>query len=325
MNQTLVSLKQKLAPIADLIKDKNDVFYFDYPLHLNVGDLLIYHGTEQFFKRHRIKVRLRRSEYDMNINEIKRKITPNTTILLHGGGNFGDLYLQHQKLREEMVKHFPDNRIIVLPQTLYFKDEKNLEKSAALFRKHADCHLLARDTRTAKAFKQFSPNVHLFPDMAHELYGALPIKSNNSGKQLYFLRKDIEASEIEKNILAALPENADIKDWDDILSEIDNIVLALSWRLNKFANKQNRSWLKDLCYQFWFAYTKRIINRAANVFLQNEYITTTRLHGHIFSCLLDIPNCVCDNAYGKNLSYAELWTKNINFVELDKSCLNSKN
>ncbi|QPB42722.1 polysaccharide pyruvyl transferase family protein [Rodentibacter haemolyticus] len=318
MNSTLISLKQKLSPIADLIKDKNDVFYLDYPLHLNVGDLLIYHGTEQFFKDHHINVTLKRCEFDVDLNEIKRRITPNTTILLHGGGNFGDLYPQHQKIREEMVQRFPNNRIIVLPQTLYFKDQKNLEKSAALFRQHNDCYLLARDERTEETFKQFSQKVSLSPDMAHELYGTLPTKKNTTDERLYFLRKDIEASDVEKTILATLSPNANVKDWGDILSRVDDIVLAFSWRINKFANQQNWGWLKDLFHQFWFAYTKRIVNRVAKIFLQNDSVTTTRLHGHIFSCLLEIPNRVCDNAYGKNSGYANLWTKEIDFVEIDK-------
>ena len=76
MNQQLIDLKNKLSPIAGLIEDKNDVFYLDYPLHLNVGDLLIYHGTEQFFVDHGINVTLKRSEFDMDLTEIKRKITP---------------------------------------------------------------------------------------------------------------------------------------------------------------------------------------------------------------------------------------------------------
>ena len=198
MNQQLIDLKNKLAPIADLIKDKNDVFYLDYPLHLNVGDLLIYHGTEQFFTDHNIRVTLKRSEFDVDIEELKQKITPNTTILLHGGGNFGDLYPQHQNLRETIIRMFPNNRVIVLPQTLFYKSQETLEKSAALFRQHQDCHLLARDERTANAFKQFSPNVYLSPDMAHELYGTLPTKNTQTGQSLYFLRKDIEASDIEK-------------------------------------------------------------------------------------------------------------------------------
>ena len=130
MNQQLIDLKNKLTSIADLIQDKNDVFYLDYPLHLNVGDLLIYHGTEQFFTDHNIRVTLKRSEFDVDIEELKQKITPHTTILLHGGGNFGDLYPQHQKIREMVVQTFPNNRVIVLPQTLFYKSQETLEKSA---------------------------------------------------------------------------------------------------------------------------------------------------------------------------------------------------
>ena len=317
MNQLLIDLKQKLAPIADLIKDKSDVFYFDYPLHLNVGDLLIYHGTEQFFKDYQINVRLTRSEFDINLDEVKAKITPNTTILLHGGGNFGDLYPQHQKIREAMAKNFPNNRIIVLPQTLYFKKAENLQQSAEIFRAHKDCHLLARDLRTFETFKDFSDKVYLSPDMAHELYGALANKQNSTGETLYFLRKDVEASQVEKDITASLPQDAAIKDWDDLLSATDNRVLALTWRVAKIANKLNLSWLKDRVQRFWFHYTQGIINRVAKDFLAYDAVTTTRLHGHIFSCLLEIPNRVCDNAYGKNKAYASLWTKDLPFVSLD--------
>lgn len=316
MKAILTALKQQLDPIADLIQDKKDVFYFDYPLHLNVGDLLIYHGTEQFFKDHHIQVRLTRSEFDLDLAEVQQKITPNTTILLHGGGNFGDLYPQHQKIREMMVRHFPNNRIIVLPQTLYFKEEKNQAKSAALFRQHNDCHLLARDIRTLEAFKQFSDNARLSPDMAHQLYGTLPVKSATTGKQLYFLRKDIEASQVEKAIIETLPQDANIQDWDDILSNVDSKVLAISWRVGKLANRFKLNWLKNALNQFWFAYTKRIVTRVAKVFLNNDQVTTTRLHGHIFSCLLELPNQVCDNSYGKNSGYASLWTKDLDFVEL---------
>ena len=154
--------------------------------------------------------------------------------------------------------------------------------------------------------------------MAHQLYGTMETKQGTTGEQLYFLRKDIEASDVEKNILAQLPANSNVKDWEDILSTEDDVVLALSWRMSKMANKFGLGWLKDLCHQFWYAYTQRIVKRVAQVFLANDKVTTTRLHGHIFSCLLEIPNRVCDNSYGKNSSYAKLWTKELDFVELDK-------
>lgn len=42
MNSTMIELKNKLKEILPFIKDKNDVIYLDYPMHHNVGDLLIY-------------------------------------------------------------------------------------------------------------------------------------------------------------------------------------------------------------------------------------------------------------------------------------------
>ena len=37
MNQLLIDLKNKLNPIVELIKDKNDAFYFDYPASFECG------------------------------------------------------------------------------------------------------------------------------------------------------------------------------------------------------------------------------------------------------------------------------------------------
>ena len=63
--------------------------------------------------------------------------------------------------------------------------------------------------------------------MAHQLYGNHGNKEKGkTGEQLYFLRKDIEASDIEKNILAQLPANSNVKDWEDILSTEDDVVFS---------------------------------------------------------------------------------------------------
>ena len=44
------------------------------------------------------------------------------TILLHGGGNFGDLWPIYQRFREHVIAAFPDHRIVQLPQTVHFRD-----------------------------------------------------------------------------------------------------------------------------------------------------------------------------------------------------------
>lgn len=57
-------------------------------------------------------------------NSATASLTPldsNVVILLHGGGNFGDIYGSSQKFRKDVIELYPDNKIIILPQTIYFK------------------------------------------------------------------------------------------------------------------------------------------------------------------------------------------------------------
>lgn len=317
MDKILISLKQELGKIVELI-NKEDAFYFDYPMHLNVGDLLIYAGTEAFFKEYNINIRLRRCLQTFDINEVKKNITKNTTIICHGGGNLGDLYPLLQKLREELVINFPNNRIILLPQTGYFSNQNEMKKSAAIFSAHKDCHLFARDLPTLELLKNFSDKVILCPDMAHQLYGEFPLKNKVESlekNKLYFLRKDIEASQLEKNIESTLSASAVVKDWDDIVTSNDIMYARIYSKLARISNISHLSIFKDKINDLWYKHTLNIIERARNEFMKYDLVVTSRLHGHIFSCLLGIPNQVCDNSYGKNLGYYNQWTKDIDYAE----------
>lgn len=317
MDKILISLKQELGKIVELI-NKEDAFYFDYPMHLNVGDLLIYAGTEAFFKEYNINIRLRRCLQTFDINEVKKNITKNTTIICHGGGNLGDLYPLLQKLREELVINFPNNRIILLPQTGYFSNQDEMKKSAAIFSAHKDCHLFARDLPTLELLKNFSDKVILCPDMAHQLYGEFPLKNKVESlekNKLYFLRKDIEASQLEKNIESTLSASAVVKDWDDIVTSNDIMYARIYSKLARISNISHLSIFKDKINNLWYKHTLNIIERARNEFMKYDLVVTSRLHGHIFSCLLGIPNQVCDNSYGKNLGYYNQWTKDIDYAE----------
>ncbi|OOH90348.1 polysaccharide pyruvyl transferase [Pasteurellaceae bacterium 15-036681] len=318
MNNVLIDLKQQLSKINELIIDKDDVLYFDYPLHLNVGDLLIYAGTEAFFKDYNINIRLRRCLQSFDLNEVKKYIHPNTTLICHGGGNFGDLYPLIQKLREDIVQAFPNNRVIVMPQTAHFSNQQAMEKSAKIFKSHPDCHLFARDISTFNLLKNhFSDNVALSPDMAHQLYGSLQTKKVESEDKpqnvLYFLRKDIEKSNLEQQIRSSLSNEATVKDWEDILTVRDHKYELFCSRLATFANRFNLTFLKNRVNKMWYRYSLEVIERVRQIFISYDLVVTSRLHGHIFSCLLEIPNEVCDNSYGKNLGYYNQWTKEIPF------------
>ena len=87
-------------------------------------------------------------------------------------------------------------------------------------------------------------------------------------------------------------------------------------RLSKLANRFHFSWLKDKINEMWYQHAMQVIERCQAVFLSYDNVVTSRLHGHIFSCLLGLPNEVCDNSYGKNTGYYHQWTKDIDYAKI---------
>ena len=69
---------------------------------------------------------------------------------------------------------------------------------------------------------------------------------------------------------------------------------------------------------WWIWQSKRFVKRATELFGCYEAVESDRLHAHILSCLMSIPNKIHDNSYGKNSSYIMEWTKDSPLVELVK-------
>ncbi|AME07350.1 polysaccharide pyruvyl transferase family protein [Bacillus siamensis] len=290
-------LKETLAGLLSVIPPKSDIMYADYPLYGNVGDLLIMKGTEAFFKAHGIRVKQR---WNPDNFPFGRRAGKETIIVCQGGGNFGDLYPYYQTFRERIVKAFPENRIVILPQTIYYQDKTRLRKTAALFAEHKDLHLFTRDHvsyETAKRF--FSANhIGLMPDMAHQLYPIRTAAAPSRGK-LHFIRTD---GEINPNLQT--DSSVESCDWQHVLSASDRHGIAFFQTLNVL-NKKAGNPLPIA--RFWKLYSDFLTKKAVLFFSRYESVETSRLHGHILSSLLGKPNTVIDNSYGKNANYYHTW------------------
>ena len=307
----MYALKAKLVKILDFIEDKNDVIFMDYPIYHNVGDLLIMLGTLEFFKNNKINVRLHLSASNLNLS---KAVSSKTTIICQGGGNFGDLYHTHQNVRELLVGSFPNNKIIILPQTAFFNSMENQKKSQDLFNKHNDVVMFARDEKTHEIFKQFSEKAYLMPDMAHELYGKLP-KSNKQEGTLYFLRNDIEKTPLPSRLQQEI-QNQDRVDWSDLLTKYDHRTAYAVVKMMQVNSKLKSHILEEVIFKVWEAHSKALVSRMSKKFSSYEKVVTSRLHGHILSCLMDIPSVIIDNSYGKNSAYYNLWTKDLETTSL---------
>ena len=307
-------LREKVSTISEFIENKNDCIYVDYPFYFNVGDLLIFHGTLEFFKDKGINIKASYSVANSSIKKIKKKVTPETTIFLQGGGNFGDLYPVHQKLRESIIKHFPNNKIIMLPQSVHFDSEEEMLKSQHIFEQHKNLILFARDEISFQLLKKFSDHTYLMPDMAHYLYGILDKKgSSRSGEDLFFLRKDKEKISLPNTLDLS---NKLIVDWDDVLVKKDHKKYKKIQKLYK--NQERLPFIPFDGYAFkkWEKCSKELIHRACELFSKHDRIVTSRLHAHILASLLEIPSIILDNSYKKNSLYYRAWTQDIEIHKL---------
>jgi pyruvyl transferase EpsO len=68
--------------------------------------------------------------------------------------------------------------------------------------------------------------------------------------------------------------------------------------------------------RWWYEFCRRRAVYAASVIKRSRLVVTNRLHGHILSCLLGVPNVVLDNTYGKNSAYYRCWYRDLQFARL---------
>lgn len=304
-------LKNNLNVITDVVPKSSKILYLDIPLHLNVGDLLIMKGTEQFFKENQYRVVGRYTDKCSRefVEKNHAKIDRDTIIVLHGGGNFGDLYLHHQILRETVVKLLPNHKVVVLPQTAHFTSFENMRKSAEIMSQHKDLTIFARDINSFNLFKEnFTDKVIMCPDMAHAMWNIWPQQKPEDIKreQMMMIRKDIEGntkSPYENNY------QSDYVDWEDICTDNDRLFFRAMCRGERINNKVPGHLFPTI--NLWYKYTDKLVDRVNDLFLSYGEVVTSRMHGHILSALLGVKTKVLDNSYGKNSGYYESWTNKV--------------
>lgn len=293
------------------------VVYLDYAFTTNVGDQLIVLGTLKFFARHGITVKLARNIH--NIEQGGLDVLPGDVLVFHGGGNFGDIYPHFQLLRERIIAAFPDNRVIIMPQTVHFDDEAERDRSCRAIASHPDVTLFVRDRRSLEIVRPyFGDRAMLAPDMAHQLWPSLCEEITQGGdvrssEPLMLLRRDAEKSAIPP-ALAGFEDR--FTDWDVLVSRRYRIERAIIRRQYPAARRGVRLYDLDEAY---FAAMRREVVRVARRLYRHPLWITSRMHGAILGLLLGKPVFALDNSYGKLSSYFEAWGKGTSPVKLVSS------
>lgn len=305
--------RDQQARLADLLAPAvpagSSVALLDYPVHGNTGDHLIWLGTEQWLRSIDARV-VGRWHVD---NFAFPQFPADTILVCQGGGNFGDIY-RFQRFRERVVEAYPRHRVVMLPQTIHYRDPARLRQSAAALARHPDLWLFVRDHRSlaiaADAFANARPQ--LAPDMATFLFPfddvlRCDLPHIPSRETLSFFRRDRERT--------ATPADPSARaiDWDDIDPQHRLFVLgsiATGYLFGRFI-------AADYASRFWLDFCRGRVIRAARTVADHRMVITNRMHCHILACLLGVPNVLLDNSYGKCSAYFQAWHAELPFTRLE--------
>lgn len=276
--------------LKDYVRADEPLAILDFPDIRNCGDSAIWLGEMAYLKdrcdkRPAYVSRMR----DFSAEDLERAV-PTGPIFIHGGGNFGDLWITHQDFRERVLEQFPNRRIIQFPQSIHYKSQERRERSARIIGGHKNFVLLVRDEES-KAFaeKHFDCEVRLCPDMAFCI-GALEPEASEF-PVLAMLRADLEkAGDADRSAYPDIP----MEDWITESARQVRIAKAIGAASALLALKPAEVRLRKLD-----AAAHNRFRRGIRQISRGRAIVTDRLHVHICSLLIGRPHAVLDNSYGK--------------------------
>lgn len=292
-------IEEQLTPLID-----SDYIYLDLPYYSNIGDALIWMGTEHFLKNipHKCLGRHNIDTFDFH------PLPSDTVILLNGGGNFGDIWRQHQDFRLRVIQQYTENPIIVLPQTVFYESADILTADVQEMNRHNHLTICVRDTHSMELLKQkgFSGQLLTIPDMAFciDRECLLTNKIGISKDTLLLLRKDKESplGNIREDITSA---DLDIKDWPNLNKSLRT---ALRYIRKHTATETDN--------YFQTNYLPERIKEGVEFVSAYKTVFSTRLHVVILRLLLGLPVKIINNSYGKNLDFYDTWLKDAALVSI---------
>lgn len=307
-----------MTSISESILEKNadiggkSIVYIGYPIHDNVGDILIHLGAIELMSRLGIKVTAEFSMDDIGransqkeefvlkgrMKLLDRAVLGADAILFQGGGNLGDVWPNDQWMREAIIRRYPKTPIIFMPQSAHFESPQKLDAAKRALSRHSNLKIFCRDTKTYEMFSS-DARVELSADTAHLLWDdeyivASRNKSPEAGTTLYQTRGDKESK---------TPDEVMAYDWSSMMSATDKFLCRTMPLFKRASLPGIMNFEKDS----WLQVERRWLERFAAHFASFQTIRTNRLHGMILASLLAREVEYKDTATGKTTGYANLW------------------
>jgi pyruvyl transferase EpsO len=300
------------ARLAALLERGSEVAFVNFPNLRNVGDSAIWLGTREALRRADVRVRYQAEPATYRRRLLASAVGEDGTILMQGGGNLGDAYPHQHRVRMQVLRDFPKARVIQLPQSVWFRDEKRAEHFRRLAEAHPDFTLMLRERRSLEwAEARLNVTLALCPDLA---FGLSPRRRHAPDLDLLWLmRQDLESRGLPA---PAFGPGEELADWRGkrVLRPAEGRALRLALAGNRRLRSamDARGWLAAGLWRAqagtYGPIARLRVESAARLLSRGRFLITDRLHGHVLAMLLGIPHAVLDNANGKCRALWETWT-----------------
>ncbi len=300
--------RSKLRIIWGRLRGKRIVLVIGTPVHRNIGDLAIMRAELSFIHSFVPGYVVAEIPFELivhsNRNILPGIVRPGDILMGHGGGNMGDMYPDEEICRQKFIQGFPNNRIVIFPQTIHFSDtsrgRQELATTRAAYARHKDLTLIAREKHSLQIMqKSFKANSVLFtPDIVLSLSRCKPGSTRNG--LLICLRDDQEAK----------------VDQDDKKT-------ITSFAKRHFNTVRHTDTVSSASF-FPYRSRSRIVEQKLDEFRAAELVITDRLHGMVFAAITGTPCIALANFNHKVVGTYE-WIKHLPYIKFcdDISSLDS--
>jgi pyruvyl transferase EpsO len=290
--------------VHQVLSGARTVVLIDYPDHDNIGDSAIWLGVIDAFRRLNVSICYAASHLDFRPALIQR-LPSDIPIFLNGGGNLGDLWLAHQRLREHVIERFRSRRIVQLPQTIHFRNRARAADTARLLATHPSFTLLTRDHMSAEyASDVLGQQSILCPDAAFAIDSLVHLGVAPPTRPIVGLwRQDAEAG---RRDLDGIPDEIPNCDWYDHPRARERRLRRLaSRRVAQLAGASRHS--RGFTLASFNQMAVREVRRGLGMLSQGQCIVTDRLHAIILATLIERPQVAVENSYGKLRAVHDTW------------------
>lgn len=288
-------LYRKTGKELDKIKREGSlIFYLGIPAHSNLGDLAQGVCIRHWLKNHYSDFKVVEIETNALVNtplsllnKLAELYKPGDFIVFQSGYTTTDLGGYADEMHRAVMKILPDADMLMLPQTIFFKDDKNKERTSKCYNSMKNMLFLARDRVSFEMAEKMFPNISVmqFPDIVTTLIGKLWFEYKREGI-LFCCRDDGEK----------YYSDVDIKCLMDKCSKICKVDKTDTTKKEKMQNIVRNA--------------EGYIMKEIDSYAHYKVVITDRYHGTIFSLVAGTPVVIIKTTDHKVTTGAE-WFKGV--------------